>query len=197
MVYPDVIRRFSRQLNSVCCHSDSGRLLSDMDDAGIRSFAFPPWQYLSDVANATLRPSRFSGATRRSLEVPTKESEPDPTPVASFSDTKLSSNLPRVVLQSINISDLHDLSTVSDYADRVPLVTSPPVFDKENSDPDHLSNRVSDCPVSDPLSSSAGGTPSRKRLTLDNFFTPFSKRPHHQPVTPITDEDGVIVIDSD
>ncbi|TPP67008.1 Chromatin assembly factor 1 subunit A-A [Fasciola gigantica] len=200
-VHPDVIRRFSQQLNASCGLSGCSRLRPDMDDASISSFVFPAWQYLSDVANVTLRSNRLSAAKRRSLEIPAKEIELDLPVVVdtTVSDTKLSSDLPRVVLHSINIADLPDHSAVSDRIgnDKVPVDCSSPATDKENSENEHPTTRAQGYSVSDPSPSTAGGTPSRKRLTLDNFFTPSSKRLHHLPVTPTTNEVEFIVIDSD
>uniref|UniRef100_A0A183AU82 DBR1 domain-containing protein n=1 Tax=Echinostoma caproni TaxID=27848 RepID=A0A183AU82_9TREM len=203
-VHPDVIRRFSQRLNSFCGLSDSNALHPDMDNTAISTFMFPPWQFLSDVAKVTLRSNRLSAAKRRSLEIPTKEPDVDgplvePVPVH---DDRLD-NLPHVILHSIQVSDLNDkpilVNRVESSAVSVEASSIVPVQD-DAPESDHVFSSVTPGQGSSNLPTSKATTmtttPSRKRLTLDSFFTPpSSKRSHSVPVKSSPAVDEVILID--
>ncbi|CAL8084048.1 unnamed protein product [Calicophoron daubneyi] len=210
-VHPDVLRRFGSRLQATCGIKEVVDLGPNADDASLAAIVFPSWQFLSDVAAITLKSNRLSAAKRRSLEVPLTDSEldrlKDAVQTVNHAAVTVQLSSPRVVLQPLLQNGVLESGTNDHSSSKTeclqlteantnPTSTHSRVKCSQTSETSSTISLQTSQPKNDssPVISSSLTSVARKRVTLDNFFTPPSKRACKN-----SDESEIpcIVIDSD
>ncbi|KAF8564516.1 hypothetical protein P879_09036 [Paragonimus westermani] len=204
-VHPEVIRRFQSRLATVTGSNELRSFLPDAEDATVAELSFPPWEFLTDVATTKRRPGRISIAKRRSLEVPVT-TEVGVGLLAAESKEGIPASLVehdslRVLLQPLVLAadapsaipkSHRSAPSKSRELRRAPLSV---VQSTQLPDPSPLKSIDSAVAIDSSVEDQKILAVSRKRVTLETFFTPPTKRPHKRLET--SDTTGAIIIDSD
>ncbi|CAH8434571.1 unnamed protein product [Dicrocoelium dendriticum] len=176
-VHSEVIRRFGTRLATITGIDDLFRLGTSTDDEAVSSIVFPPWHYLTDVVAITKKGSRPSTSKRRSLEVTVSAESESPQPSATVSSTHpIQIDSLRVLIEPLKSMDKFNTCTPATAAEseRTVLATLQPTPLQVSKTPDRAEATEASKTEKDPTQN--GTLANRKRVTLDTFFSPPTKR---------------------